>query len=453
MKKLYLIGIFVSLFTAASCSISLPSNEKEKAKNSNNMVLGLFSLIKAASTNSAYVLVPNSDTTKPYLSLIKHSSGVNEFIANLTFETNPSDMTGTSNDHVYVVLTNANKVAVLGMDTIGANITSYISTGSRPVHIYQDTAGKIWVMNDGNSGVDNINSACNTASVGSVTIIQDGAKGATGSSAASVIKHLCVGKGHHKAIFTTSPKRAFVSNISDNTVSVIDNDPASSNYLSVINTISLGAGAGPHGFSYSSVSGKVYISAQTAGTIVAVDPGGLTTQTISTPKSGPSSAAPGGQYIAVPGNDTATDTNHVIGKITILNASTNAMNTISITDVIPDHVMFSDDGKRLFVVSAQGGSGNQVTNLKQNVLLVYDSSSLPALSLLAEVNIGNANTGHRHISSVSHGSMMHLFSPSGDGNLYTVDSSTNSVSQVLKLGGNSNNVYYHALGSAPAHSH
>jgi hypothetical protein len=271
-------------------------------------------------------------------------------------------------------------------------IVKDIDSGKNPVHIYQDPSGKIWSMNDGTSGVDTLNSTCNAGGVGSVTIIQDGAKGA--SDPASLIKNLCIGKGHHKAIFTSSPKRAFISNISDNSISVVDNEPTSGTYLTVISTINLGAGAGPHGFSYSSMSGKVYISAQTAGTIIAVSPSSLTTETISTTKSGPSVATPNGQYIAIPGKDTTTDTNHLIGKITILNSTNHTFSTTSIMDVSPDHMMFSSDGKRLYVISAQAGTGNQLTNLKQNVLLVYDSSNLPNLTLVTEIKTGDAKTGH-----------------------------------------------------------
>lgn len=451
MKLKYIIGfIFIQFFL--SCSITVTGNEKQNAKNDNLALIGLASLLpKAAVSDTAFVLVPNSDTTMPYLSVISHSGGKNIFKNNIVLESNPGDTTTTANDHIFVNVSNANKVAVLNIDSSGAKLVKYIDSGKNPVHIYQDPSGKIWSMNDGTSGVDTINSSCSAAGVGSVTIIQDGAKGAT--DPASVIKNLCIGKGHHKAIFTSSPKRAFISNISDSSISVVDNEPTSGTYLTVISTISLGAGAGPHGFSYSSMSGKVYISAQTAGTIIAVSASSLTTETISTTKSGPSVVSPNGQYIAIPGKDTTTDSNHLIGKITILNATTHSFSTMSIMDVSPDHMMFSSDGKRLYVISAQAGTGNQLTNLKQNVLLVYDSSNLPNLTLLTEVKTGDAKTGHRHIASANHGSMMHLFVPAGDGFLYTVDSMSNTVAQQLELKGSFSNVFYHTLGSAPSHSH
>jgi hypothetical protein len=453
MKLKYILGL-MSIQLILSCSFTVTGNEKKNAKNDNLSVLGLASLLpKAAAADTTYVLVPNSDTTMPYLSVISHNDGVNTFKSNVTLSSNPGDSTGTANNHIFANLTDSNKVAVLNIDSSGARLAKYIDAGSRPVHIYQDSTGKIWSMNDGNSGVDNINSACNTASVGSVTVIKDGAKGAADADAGTLLKHICVGKGHHKAIFTTSPQRAFVSSITDNTISVIDNEPTSSSYLTVISTLSLGTGAGPHGFSYSSVSGNVYISAQTAGTVIAVNPSTLAMTTISTPKSGPSTASPNGQYIALPGKDTTTDTSHVIGKVTILNVSTNAFTTVSVTDVSPDHMMFNSDGTRLYVASAQAGSGNQVTNLKQNVLLVYDSSNLPNLTFLTEVVVGNANSGNRHITAAAHGSMMHIFVPAGDGILYTVDSMTNTVSQKLDLKGSFNNAFYYTLGSAPTHSH
>ncbi|HMY33250.1 MAG TPA: hypothetical protein PKL30_12870 [Leptospiraceae bacterium] len=444
------IGFILSLFSLA-CSVTLPDNAKKNANKDNNTILGIASILPKPSTS--YVIVPNSDTTMPLISVLSHDSGLNTLKSNITLDSNVGDITGTVNNHIYANLTNANKVAVMNIDSNGVRFIKYINAGSRPVHIYLDPDGKIWSMNDGNSGVDNINSACNNAGVSSVTIIQDGASGASDTDYASLIKHLCVGKGHHKAIFTTSPKRAFVSSITDNTVSVIDNEPLNSTYLTVLATLSLGTGAGPHGFSYSSVSGKVYISAQTAGTVIAVNPSSLAMETISTPKSGPSTSSPNGLYIALPGKDTTSDSNHVIGKVTILNASTHVFSTVSITDVSPDHMMFNSDGTRLYVASAQAGSGNQVTNLNQSVLLVYDSSNLPSLNLIAQIPVGACKSGNRHINAASHGSMMHIFNPAGDGILYTVDSMSNSVTQKINLGGSFNNAYYHTLGAAPSHSH
>jgi len=450
MKRILMTLIILQ---SISCSLTFTGTEKKNTNSNNQAILGLASLIPKTNSNSSYLFVPNLDTTMPYLSVIAHNSGTNTLISNIVLDSNPGDSKATTNDHIFANLTNSNKVAVINITTSGAKLAKYIETGSRPVHVYQDPDGKIWTMNDGNAGVDNVNSACNTLGVGSVTIIQDGVKGAVDTETASLIKHLCIGKGHHKAIFTTSPKRAFVSNITENSISVIDNEPTSSNYLTVISTLNLGTGAGPHGFSYSSISGKVYISAQSAGSVIAVNPLSLTMETIATGKSGPSTASPNGQYIAIPGKDTTSDTNHVLGKVTILNASTHVFSTINVTDVSPDHIMFSDDGKRLYVASSLSGSGNQVTNLKQNVLLVYDSSNLPSLTLVAQVTVGDAKTGHRHLASASHDSMMHIFVPAGDGILYTVDSETNTVTQKLELKGSFSNVFFHTLGSASNHSH
>jgi len=355
-------------------------------------------------------------------------------------------------DHFFTAIGSLNKVAVLTVNSMGATLEGYIGTGTRPVHMYTDPDGKIWIMNDGNSGVDSIN--CSTAGTGSVTIIKDGAKGTSGTNAASLIKHLCIGKGHHKALFTSSPKRAFVSNITDATVSVIDNDSASSTYLTVLSTVSLVTGAGPHGFGYSCVSGKVYVANASLGTVTELNPFTLATSIISTVKSGPAAVSPDGKYAVFPGVDKTSDANHITGKLSVVNVSNTASITLKdIADVSPDMMMFSGDGKKLFVISAQAGSGNQLTYLKQNVLLIYDSSSLPTLNLLKEVTVGNANTGHRHFDVMTHGSMTHLFIPSGDGNLYTVDADSMSVTQTLKIGGTFDKLHFHMLGMGSMHSH
>lgn len=447
--KLYYVMFAASLLLQA-CTLDFSGSGKSGSK-SKNAVMGIAALAVSAQSDS-FLMVPNASADNTAMSLVSHKSGANTVLSSIKFDSNAGDTVSTANDHFFTAIGSLNKVAVLTVNSLGATLEGYISTGTKPVHMYTDPDGKIWIMNDGNSGVDSIN--CSAAGTGSVTVIKDGAKGTSGSSAASLIKHLCIGKGHHKALFTSSPKRAFVSNITDSTVSVIDNDSSSSTYLTVLSTVSLATGAGPHGFGYSSVSGKVYVANASLGTVTELNPSTLASSIISTVKSGPAAVSPDGKYAVFPGVDTSSDSNHVTGKLSVVNVSSTSSITLKdIADVSPDMMMFSEDGKKLFVVSAQAGSGNQLTNLKQNVLLIYDSSALPTLTLLKEVTVGTANAGHRHFDAMTHGSMTHLFIPSGDGNLYTVDADSMSVTQTLKIGGTFDKLHFHMLGMGSMHSH
>ena len=68
-----------------------------------------------------------------------------------------------------------------------------------------------------------------------------------GENGGSILKTLCVGRGHHVTTFVSPnadhpkvPHRVFASNLLDGTISVIGNDPAdASTYLNVVKTINL----------------------------------------------------------------------------------------------------------------------------------------------------------------------------------------------------------------------
>lgn len=108
---------------------------------------------------------------------------------------------------VFVTMAGSDEVAVI--DYENAKLVKKIAVGKRPVHIYvkpHDTSfttkhdgdtAEIWVANDNGESV----SVIDTVELTVKATIQ-------------------VGKGHHKIAFSNS--KVYVSNISDNTVSVID---------------------------------------------------------------------------------------------------------------------------------------------------------------------------------------------------------------------------------------
>ena len=152
-----------------------------------------------------------------------------------------------------------------------------------PAHIYAEPdTNRDWFMNDGDKATGNDNVNCGDKG-SSVTVVEN-----TSSSAAKFLKTICVGRGHHQAMFVTPndqhpdvPKTAYVSNLKDGTISAIANDPGdTSRYLTVIATINLGEAdkedsgtadvpnnAFPHGLVYSAYSGKLYCLNNGYGTV------------------------------------------------------------------------------------------------------------------------------------------------------------------------------------------
>jgi YVTN family beta-propeller protein len=103
-------------------------------------------------------------------------------------------------NRVFITMAGSNEVTVI--DYANKIVLNRIRTGDRPVHIYSvpDLAGtgtEMWIGNDGND---------------SVTVID--------ARSFRVKANVKAGKGHHKMAFSGS--KAYVSNITDGTVSVID---------------------------------------------------------------------------------------------------------------------------------------------------------------------------------------------------------------------------------------
>jgi DNA-binding beta-propeller fold protein YncE len=122
----------------------------------------------------------------------------------------PTDMVVVAeSQRVFVTLSGSNEVAAL--DARNQRLLGRIATGQRPVHIYlapalmttqhegHDHAPELWVGNDSGD---------------SVTVID--------ADTLAVKRTLAVGKGHHKMAFASD--KVYVSNITDNTVSVLKRD-------------------------------------------------------------------------------------------------------------------------------------------------------------------------------------------------------------------------------------
>jgi hypothetical protein len=347
--------------------------------------------------------------------------------------------------------------ALLIMDAVGKEISRHqrLPEDAVATYAYVDPAtATYWMVNDGDkeNGVDLLN----CGSSGSPVIV---VKGLGNSQAAEVIKVICLGRGHHVTIFVAPsesapqvPQRVFASNLLDGTISVIGNDPAdSATFLKLITTINLSDprhedgkreavpnNAFPHGMVFSPLTGKVYNMNNGYGTVAVIDPLTNSVETSVVMKvSSNLLLSPDGRFLIGKGADRKSDAEHVIGRLSIMDAVRNTVTgTVELPDIYPSVYRFSSDGRKLYVTTAATGKGKQKDNLKLDSLLVFDTSALPAIKLIKEVRVGRADCGRRPIAFLDQGQHgVRVFVPNtSDGTLSILDGADDSVLETVKLG-------------------
>ena len=421
------------------------------------------------------------------VSVIAHGDDGNSVLTTIPVGSGAiGDITISSEHHVFVNVTANNQVAAIDPIVAGEPVLkNFLPVGTKPVHAFRDPSDGtlIWILNDANA----TSGPCTTArpdgtATNSVTVIQNhevdgGGGGGAGSGQTTlgiVLKENCVGRGHHKAAFSypsadqpNVPHRAFVSNISDGTVTVIDSDPGSTTFGDVITTIDLcdpakrtcdadlttSSGAAPHGIDYSPVSGKIYNANVGYGTVAVID---AITAAIDTPVEvgfvNKTHVSPDGRFVVVKGTDTASDPLHVIGRLSVIDVTNNAVTTINLPDLHPDSFEFAPDGNKLYVATATSvgkvddpanptgpkiDNATQKTNLKNNVLLAFDASGLPALSSPIEIPVGKAGHDHRSLAiQEKGGTAAHIWVPNpDDGTVSVVDADSDTVVDTIDVGG------------------
>lgn len=324
-----------------------------------------------------------------------------------------------------------------------------------PAYAYRDPDGtSLWFMNDGDeqTGCDALNCGSDGASV---TVIRN-----TGNAAppAQYVKTICVGRGHHVTTFTAPsrsaprvPRCAYVSNLMEGTISVIGTDPDDPDgYLKVTTVINLhdpkrdqqtGAAvpnnAFPHGKVFSPLTGKVYSLNNGYGTVNVIDPitHGIEA-TIPMPVSSNLLLSPDGRFVIGKGADRKSDPDHVIGRLTVMDAVSGQMSgTVDLPDFYPSTYRFNADGSKLYVTSAATGKGAQRERLKTRVIMVFDTRALPALKLIKEIVVGPADCGRRPLAFARPAGCSPLvFIPNpSDGTLSVLDGGSDSVIHTITV--------------------
>ncbi len=302
-------------------------------------------------------------------------------------------------------LTKAQQAVTLDPVSKQINILDAFPEDAFPAHIYSEpNSNRAWFMYDGDSetGNDRLNCGENGSSV---TIVEN-----VNSSDARFIKTICVGRGHHQAHFTYAsanhpnvPLLALISNLTDGTISVIDNEPSSAKYLQVIKTINLCEpekeddpkttvpnNAFPHGLVYSAHSGKIYNLNNGYGSVAVIDPVTLEIEARINFKGHSNLFVPAdGRYVLGRGADRKSNPQHVIAKLSVLDVTTNEIvNTMNIDDVYISKYFFNPEATRLYLTTSSSGNDAQKENLKADALLVFDISHLPEIRLINETRTG-----------------------------------------------------------------
>ncbi len=369
------------------------------------------------------------------------------------------------------------QVALLDPATKKITTQKKFPVDARPDHMYRyPDQAQLWLGNDGDKSTGADPENCG-AGGSSVTVIQNDMRPGYEGAPLNVLRTLCVGRGHHVVAFTyptpaapATPRRAFVSNLMSGDISVVGNDPAdATSYLKVLATINLqdaarekkvvapgvvppaalvppctvdagfANGAAPHGMAYSELTGKVYNLNNGYGTVAVIDP--LTNNIEDSIYVGLSSNAllsPNGRFLICKGADRATQPEHVIGKLTVLDVvSKTVFETIDLPDIYPSVYRFSHDGSKLYLTTAATGKGSQCANLRKDILLVFDTSALPVLSLIKEVKVGVAECGRRPIGFLEHnGTFKRIFiSNPTDGTVTVLDGQHEQVLETVTVTG------------------
>ncbi|MBK9307721.1 MAG: hypothetical protein IPM58_11690 [Nitrospira sp.] len=444
----------------------------------------------SASAGLTNPLVFINNTGDKTLETIKHDGDTNnqsigKLGGNNEFQGSAlGDMTSSAGDWVFVNLTAAKGVGIID-PLSGAKpiFETIIPTGERPVHIYRDAVDGevIWSMNDGNAttGIDGEN--CAAQSEGSISILHNSHLGA-GGEVPELKKTLCFGLGHKVTAFARPTatdasilKRTFITSAKSGEMTVIDNNSLSGTYLTIINKIDLCDGnkeascdsdvatpnaSSPHGIAWSIATGKVYSRQEGYENVVEVDPN--TMQIVRKVDIAPFSSSgisPDGKFLFLRATDKATDPDHVLGKLGVIDLTANPLAVTTfpdLQDLAPGSFKFSPDGTKLYLTQSNDNTGltaAQQANLKRDKLVVLDTAALPAApTVTAEIGLLASPAGHNLDLHVHDGNLKHLWVTNRDDNSVSViNAASNQLVQRVAVGSAPNGLLVYESSALAGH--
>ena len=356
---------------------------------------------------------------------------------------------------IFLGINNEGQTILLDPKNKQINLQPSFPADAIAAYAYPDPgSNRIWFMNDGDKKTGNDPLNCGDKG-SSVTVVEN----SDGNAPPTLLKTICVGRGHHVTTFTAPtssmpniPHRAFVSNLMDGTISVIGNDPADPDkFLTVIDTINLCEpgkedsgevsvpnNAFPHGMGFSPATGKLYNLNNGYATIAVIDAvSNEIEDTFELKSSSNLLLSHDGRYLIGKGVDRKSDPDHVIGKLSVIDVQSKKIcEVINLPDIYPSTYRFNADGAKLYVTSAATGKDKQKANIKINTLLIFDTSRLPVIKLLKEVQVGSADCGRRPIAFVGgNGKTDVVFIPNPtDGTVTILDGDKEIVLETASVG-------------------
>lgn len=440
----------------------------------------------SAALQSPLAFVKVEGSTK--LAVVAHSGSVgNSVLSTMSFSgSNAIDgMVASEKDWIFANIPGQDGVALI--DPISGAQPIFQATlagaglngpGDAPTHIYRDPTDPqvVWSLNDGNAqGDDTINCPLPLTG-GSATILHNSHIG-PGGTLPEIHEEICFGaggRGHHSAVFTRGgslPISTYITSEHDGAVIVVDNNPNNvATYLSVIHRIDMCDGtkdtcdvdvgtanaAGTHGIYFSAMTGKVYVFNEGYEQLAVIDP--ANGNAVSRLDLGPYDGlrlSENGRFLVMRRTDTASDPNHVIGKIRVLDlaAAPIAISDFDVQDVRPQTIRLSADGTKLLLTQSNSPSGlttNQQNALKQNILQVFVASGLPA-ALPAPLDVPLPISSGRSIELYEKaGALVSILVSNTDNNSLSVINAATNVTSTITVAGNPGAIFVFEKGAAAA---
>ena len=393
----------------------------------------------------------SSDRKTGNVSIIKHD----ETTSLKEIPVDPASDTEKPYKPVFLGISRNEKIILMNPVSKEIHLADRFPADAFPAHAYPDPySDRVWYMNDGDKQTGNDTLNCGTQGSSVMVVNLDKTNQ---SEAAEVLKTICVGRGHHNATFSAPsknapdvPYRAFISNLKDGTLSVIGNDPDDKkSWLKVVATInlcnaekeensetSIPNNSFPHGTDYSHLTGKLYCLSNGYEQIQIIDPiKNIIESTIELKGSRNLLLHPAGQFLIGKGADRKSDSEHIIGELSIIDAlNKTVVGIVKIPDVYAAKYTFSPTGDKLYLACAASGNDEQQKNARTGIIQVYDTSALPDMPLLTEIKVGQAQCGSRSadILTQQDGSTPYVFvtNPT-DGSMSVIDAASDAVIETV----------------------
>jgi len=381
--------------------------------------------------------------------IVNHQGGKSSVT---TLESTPAKGGDFNRRSVFLGVNERGEALIMNPETREVTPRKSIEADCRFYYAYRDPGSvRFWYSNDGDeNGNDTLNCGNNGATV---------AVASKTNGTSEVLETLKVGRGHHVSAFSRPtdnhyriPHRAFVSNLEDGTISVVGNDPSDAiTFLKIITTINLfdprcekeGAShvpnnAFPHGMEFSPVTGKIYNLNNGYNSVVTIDP-----LTCEVERSVPMKVSSNlllsrcGKFLIGKGADRKANPDHVMGRLSVLDVTTNEISTtLDIQDFYPSVYRFNLAGDRLYVTSAATGKGAQLENLRTGIVQIYDSSKLPELKLIGEIELDPCSASRRPIAFLQQkdSTPLILVPNPTQGSLAVIDGDSHEVIETIALG-------------------